>query len=97
MRRAYLDLSTAHVRHETSKWLDGEITFRGIYARHAITHSPFEKYGWWVWVDPDHDYSSIIMPDELAHILNEARKLDCAWVLFDCDSPKSKQFPTFDW
>ncbi len=86
-RRAYLEVSTAHLTHETAKWLDGG-------GAHIIGIVPYEKYGWWVYVGGNLNENT---PPDLIRLINHAADCGCDWILFDCDAHIVSQFPTFDW
>lgn len=81
--RSFLDLSTAHITEQTSRWLA---------TRPEVFKS---ETGFLIWVqstehlDPEY-------PGELKHILKHA--LGAAdYIMLDQDAPTDPRFPTYDW
>ncbi|MNI99231.1 hypothetical protein D3C73_1582540 [compost metagenome] len=46
---------------------------------------------------PEVEKETVGIPDELLHILEFGRNLDCEWVILDADFDIVNDLPTFDW
>jgi len=81
--RSFLDLSTGHLREETTKWLSRDPgTFES-------------ETGYLVWVPGEHS-DCARYPRELHIILSWARGV-ADYVMFDRDAPTDDRFAIFDW
>ncbi|BFH10961.1 hypothetical protein WJ0W_006685 [Paenibacillus melissococcoides] len=87
-----MNLSTAHIKKETAKWLEeGNHSSPIVYKKKA--------YGFWVLVPPEaEDWEEITdVPVELLSILKYAEYLSCAWVMLDSIYDEVEGLPTFEW
>jgi hypothetical protein len=86
--RAFLDLSTAHLREETRDNLNS-------YERVLADKT---QHGWLLYVplDADEIADESDWPQELLPIVKLARAEGCDYVLFDADAAETDLLPTFD-
>lgn len=83
-----LVLSTKHLSEATcNEWMP------------ECPWSCFEKgdYGWFIYVADPGITEEQGVPLELRSALHAARKLGCAWVMFDRDGDVLDELPEFDW
>lgn len=90
--RRVLDISTAHIRPQTSVMLSDEIE-QSLGVSPVIAESL--TFGWLVYVPegPDHGF----IPKELRDCFTLARSLDCDWVRLDPDGAIVDGLPIYDW
>lgn len=81
--RKVLDISTAHVRKESTKWLDEHASLCG-------------DYGWLasVFYCLEEDNES---PSEIMAIAEACQKQGIYDIYFDCDGEQYEAFEKFDW
>lgn len=83
--RQFLTLSIGHVTPETTVLLDsGEMPILG---------GTLSSYGWFFWAPEERGE----LPEDLWAVCELARANGCQYVLMDCDGPKIKELPYYDW
>jgi hypothetical protein len=95
--RKYLDLSTRHLPTHDANILNGEREHEAI----PISVYPTDN-GWLVNVPPkdtvtDAELNEVGFTTSFLCLLDLARKNECWWILFDCDSEAEPDLPTFEW
>jgi hypothetical protein len=81
-----LCLSTAHIKPETAKWLDGgSLPF-------TVWRS---DYGWFMYAGPDRDREGF--PADLSACLDAAAEAECDFLRLDGDGPEVDGLETFEW
>jgi hypothetical protein len=88
--RKFLDISTLHLTAETRARFDD-----GAFIAQTYPHP--DGLGWLMYVaDPESEDPDLPWPDDLKACLERARKLDCDYILLDCDAetdPELHQYP----
>jgi hypothetical protein len=92
--RKYLDLSTRHLPSNDAGWLNHPEEL-------PISVYPTDN-GWLVNVPPkdtvtDEELNEVGFTTSFLCLLDLARKSECWWILFDCDSETEPDLPTFEW
>lgn len=92
----YLDLSTAHIKKQTDRFLDRE-------SQWPLTDIiAYKKWGGYFVFVPEHDdlgnsLESDQIPMDLKRCIKFARKHGCNWILFDSDAEIVNELPTYRW
>jgi len=90
-----LELSTAHMRKSSVKWIQGALEDE--YFSPMVLY-PKEGYGFWLHVSQeweDNDFQ--ILPYDLLAIAMYAKGLGAEWIMFDRDAPPIDGLPTYEW
>ena len=88
-----LELSTIHVKQETSKWLDEQV----LLSCAIITIYDKEDYGWFIPLTEE-TLSEPKVPKDLAIVLKYAKEHGCSWVMFDQDCDEGEvDLPVYEW
>ncbi|QNE07800.1 hypothetical protein [Croceicoccus marinus] len=84
-----LVLSTAHMNLKTARdWMP------------ECPWSCFEKgdYGWFMYACDDPGITEAAgIPLEIRSAIHVAKRLGCAWIMWDCDGPLIDELPEYDW
>ena len=81
-----LDISTVHIKPETLK---------SKVEKNNYLNCMDSDYGSLIWVPEIGDCYNIPWEQDLEDCLNMARKMDCSYILFDCDSYICDELPTY--
>lgn len=85
-----LTLSTAHISEDTANYLDGNVNDLVVY--------PKGKYGWFIYIDVDGIEEALnIIPPDLAHIINFARKNGFTILCFDRGGECLNELTQYSW
>ena len=87
----YLDLSTAHIKEKTFKWLEAQI---GKETPPVIVYR--KDCGLFLCVPPDMTEEWKV-PDDLRYCLWCAYKYNCNWIIFDADAPVIDDLVQYEW
>lgn len=94
MIRKFLDISTAHLSVETREWLSGFD-----WSRDGPTGGA-TAYGWLIHASDQRE--TLVggkmepFPNDLWHVFEYARTVECDYVNFDCDAEIIDELPTFE-
>lgn len=80
-----LEISTAHIKEDTAKWLSQEDCLLVSYEK--------GEYGWIVLVPEEGE----TIPQDLQQIFEVARSNGCNWVMLDRDAFTIENLPVYDW
>jgi len=94
-----LEISTAHISHETNDWISRAVEFSDLgidYTRLIIY--PKATYGWLVLV-PQDDLEETLegVPEDLQNLMRFAVERGAKWIMLDGDAPVVDGLPTFEW
>jgi len=86
--RAFLDLSTAHLKQETLVLLN-----EGVERLHFVIYPT--EYGWFVYAH-DECFEDLEIPEEMVAAMKKARELGAEYINYDCDADTSPELlPVF--
>lgn len=90
--RRMLEISTGHV------CLDGEALLENPNQPHLIVYKKGD-YGWLILVPEESDLAALAgnIPKSVHDVLCYARRLNCQWVMLDCDAYELPDLPLYDW
>lgn len=88
----YLDISTAHIKQETDKFLrrqaENEYGDLIVYSKEC---------GYFICVPYDLDEIEMFIPDDLAACLGLAIENDCYWLVLDAGAEVIDELETYEW
>lgn len=100
-RRMFMDGCTSHVSPEARDWLEEQ----GRIAAAAQTGQDEEPAihigrlvtGWFFYANEEPLSPDLGIPDDVARLMQEARKRGCEYVLLDRDAQEIDGLPTYEW
>lgn len=99
--RRFMDASTSHVSETTRDWLDeqGRIAaaVRTSQDESPAIHIGKTDTGWFFYAPEDTDFAELEVPDDVIHLMQEARKRGCEYVMLDCDADTLDGLPVYEW
>ncbi|MGF7033480.1 hypothetical protein J2T17_004428 [Paenibacillus mucilaginosus] len=88
-----LEISTFHIRPETSSYLD-----HCAEEADVLIVYPKSIYGWLVLVPEAASSESMsALPADLKHVVEFAQTQYCSWIMLDSDANQHPDLPTFKW
>ena len=86
-----LTISTAHIRPDSTRFLDDEYTFGDA----GLVLYGKDEYGWFIYISDIETYKRV--PQDIVDCMKFARSHDCHWLCLDCDAEVINELPTYHW